>query len=166
MCRLFYLLQLEIDHFISINRFLKRFLCLLHKRQRLNMNMLKTIKDKKRAQDEPGGFGSTLMHSGSDALHLISLPSLLTWTHSPARCSSSAEHLNGESKVVLTFLQPRPSVHCLRQSYLLGSPLALADVTWSNLTKLGYCRRHSWLGLPWRAARFRCPTLFPIKSLQ
>lgn len=46
VCRLFYLLQLKIDHFISINRFLKCFLCLSHKRQRLNMNILKTIKDK------------------------------------------------------------------------------------------------------------------------
>lgn len=46
VCRLFYLLQLKLDHFISIHRFLKCFLCLLHKRQRLNMNMLKTIKDK------------------------------------------------------------------------------------------------------------------------
>lgn len=46
VCRLFYLLQLKIDHFISINRFLKIFLCLSHKRQRLNMNILKTVKDK------------------------------------------------------------------------------------------------------------------------
>lgn len=98
-----------------------------------------SIQRAQRAQDEAAGFDSTLMHSGSDAYMDVLTCSLRarlqnTWTETFPDFIT-----RNRSFWISCRPAPRPIVwdrQPARTSHLLGSSLALADVTWSDLTKL------------------------------